>query len=127
MHIGALAHSLFFVHLIKNPKLDQMLEELQKSRWHLDRLVKNNRYHDRQLGRECDLTFDKLVALLQVQKGLCYYSNAPLSLDPDSFYYVSVERVNNDTGHVIGNVVLICNRFQSSDQSKDAEHGESAQ
>ena len=94
---------------------------------HIHKLIRTCHYVDKKKGRECNITWENVIALLKVQKGLCYYSNAPLSFHPDSIFCVSIERVDNRIGHIIGNVVLVCNRFQSGDHSKDAEHGESAQ
>ena len=61
---------------------------------------------------------EEIINLFIYQKGLCNYSNYPLSLDKSSQNRYSIERINNDFGHLPGNICLIALTFQSTDQSK---------
>lgn len=69
---------------------------------------------------EFNITLDHILDLLWEQKGRCYYSGIPLSFITDSNWKLSIERLNNDIGYVIGNAVLICVEFQSCDQTRQA-------
>ena len=55
---------------------------------------------------------ERALALFRCRGCLCYYSNAPLSLKFASQFRISVERVDNAIGHVMGNVVLVCSCLQ---------------
>ena len=97
---------------------------------YLSQLVCHCHSDDKKHQRICEgapYTREYVVQLFKLQRGLCYYSNAPLSFEPGSNFCVTIERRDNKFGHVPGNVVLVCNRFQSGDGSKHTVHGQSAQ
>lgn len=83
--------------------------------------MKNNAYGDSKTRwvtnprkGECTLTAEKIIKLTEVQNGLCYYSGIPLVFKPLSRWRASVERLDTSKGYIDGNVVLICNEFNST-------------
>ena len=90
-------------------------------------LITSCRAHDGRSGRSCDLTEQNVLAAFRCQGGLCYYSNAPLCFEFASQFRISIERIDNTIGHVVGNVVLVCLCFQSADMSKHSIGAHGAQ
>eukprot|EP00397_Hematodinium_sp_SG-2012_P046974 GEMP01053257.1.p1 GENE.GEMP01053257.1~~GEMP01053257.1.p1 ORF type:complete len:339 (+),score=19.92 GEMP01053257.1:383-1399(+) len=67
------------------------------------------------------LTINDVVDVYKRQHGLCYYSGIKMLLEPCSDWMCSVERLDNNRGYVVDNVVLICAEFQTSDYSGKAK------
>ena len=62
-------------------------------------------------GFDHNITPEYLNTLLRVQNGLCYFFKVQLHIDgtsADSPYQVSLDRLDNNRGYVIGNVALTC-------------------
>ena len=74
--------------------------------------------HSVVLKQVCELTEDKIRALILKQNGLCHISNHELTLASLSDFQISVERLNNHVGYIDSNVVLVCLEFQTGDCSK---------
>jgi hypothetical protein len=75
--------------------------------------------HDRGKNRSCNMSLDYLLDLLWRQRGRCAISLAPLDLVPNTDWRCSLERINNNTGHVKGNVLFICREFNTPDNSRN--------
>lgn len=64
----------------------------------------------REAGRsefvECKITVEELIEIFDKQKGLCFYSRIPMIPMVGSDYKVSVERLNESVGYILGNIVL---------------------
>ncbi len=76
-------------------------------------------------GMTFELTLDEMINILVNQKGLCYYSGVPMShLSGD--YKMSPERLNVHDTYTVSNTVLICQEFNTFDQTrlKKAESNE---
>ena len=67
----------------------------------------------------CDITYDNLVDMFEAQRGLCKYSNIPLSSEGD--FKASLERQNTGIGYNTENACLIARCFQSTDHSLGRE------
>lgn len=61
-----------------------------------------------------DLTRQQLIDLYNKQNGRCYYSNIVMSTKPSSHWKCSLERLDNDKGYTIDNVVLCCHEFNGA-------------
>src|SRR5688572_6366011 len=65
--------------------------------------------------KEPNITKDDIKSLFEKQKGLCLYSNCPLSMKPKSNQFqASLERIDNSLGHDVENCVLIIAELQVS-------------
>jgi hypothetical protein len=76
-----------------------------------ERRCDNNRV---EAGRH-EIDVEHLKSLWKMQDGLCYYSSIPMNFDK-SEWRVSIERLNNKKGYVVGNVVLCCLEFNGNAQ-----------
>ncbi len=91
-------------------------------RYFLQKLISSSKNH--KTGRKSrrhhkfNITLDYILGLLWEQKGRCFYSDIPMTFKPNAPWKISIERLNNDIGYIIGNVVLICVEFQSRDQTR---------
>ena len=63
-----------------------------------------------------NINYMDLIDLHQNQNGLCYYSNIPMSIYQLSDWQCSIERLNNDEGYHLNNIVLCCLEFNSAKQ-----------
>jgi hypothetical protein len=72
-------------------------------------------------------TFDAFASWLSQEllrtNGRCAISKRPFTFDPDSNFFFSVERKNNNVHYTSANCVLICRLFQSGDASKGRTSG----
>lgn len=59
------------------------------------------------------ITFDDLVEIFKKQKGLCYYTGIPMNFGSykETYWTLSVERLNNTTGYEKKNIALVCWEF----------------
>lgn len=55
-----------------------------------------------------DLTYEDLLEQYNRQKGLCYYTDKPMTLIPNHPDVISVDRVDSSKGYTKDNVVLCC-------------------
>jgi hypothetical protein len=62
------------------------------------------------------LTFQDVVDLYKLQKGLCAYSGMPLRFG-NSYWQISLERMNVRQGYTKDNVCLICYEFNTGDKT----------
>lgn len=94
---------------------------------YLSKLLSHAKQHSKNMGKkgrtcaaEFNITLEYLKELYKSQKGRCYYSNMKMSLKTCSNWQLSLERLDNNKGYVIGNVVFICLELNTSVQwSKD--------
>jgi hypothetical protein len=66
-----------------------------------------------------DLKINYMMDLLWAQRGLCAYSRFPMSFAQNSHWKCSIERIDNRLGYTPGNVILICNEFNTADASQN--------
>ena len=96
-----------------------------------NRMVRNSRHADKRAGRaESSLEYitpGRILDMLTMQNGLCYYCDVVMTygLGVDrrqTREAVTIERIANDIGHVVENVVLACcncNALRSSSRTFD--------
>ena len=73
------------------------------------------RSHPRR-NKEFDLTLEHLLDLWRDQCGLCAYTKLPLVAQGNQINSISIDRVDNSKGYIVGNVQLVCaaiNRMKS--------------
>jgi hypothetical protein len=75
--------------------------------------LENARYWSKKDNRECNLTREDLFRQWDKQKGLCVYSNLPMSYvgkvnGQTNKHNVSIDRVDNTRGYTVDNIVLCC-------------------
>jgi hypothetical protein len=66
---------------------------------------------------EFDIDFDFIVKVFNDQKGLCAYSGIPLQFGKHTNWSISLERIDVLKGYTKDNICLICNDFQTSDNT----------
>eukprot|EP00397_Hematodinium_sp_SG-2012_P042208 GEMP01046637.1.p1 GENE.GEMP01046637.1~~GEMP01046637.1.p1 ORF type:complete len:542 (+),score=15.77 GEMP01046637.1:152-1627(+) len=71
----------------------------------------------RDTAGEFRLEFDDILQMYRQQRGLCFYSDVKMNLQPHHDWKGSIERIDNAKGYILSNVVLICSEFQTSDSS----------
>lgn len=76
-------------------------------------LVKKARSRSARSGRPFDLSREYLERLWESQGGKCYYTGLPMTLEVGSDHTVSLDRLDNDRGYEVGNVVLCCRRVNA--------------
>lgn len=65
----------------------------------------------RQSAGKFEITVDDIHKLWKKQNGLCYYSKIPMVTQTCSNWQASLERLDNNNGYVIDNIVLCCLEF----------------
>ena len=93
------------------------------------RLVSHARARSRKKGQVCEISHADIPQMLLEQQGRCFYSGVPLQYQcPHTDWVMSLERLDNNLGYVIGNCVLIATEFNTPDHSSYAKgevHGSS--
>ena len=92
------------------PSVQWGVKKLTHPKW-IHQTVSNARRRATKASVPFDLTVEDLVALWDEQKGLCYWFNVPMGVDPDRSYHPctpSLDRVVPDQGYMSGNVVWTC-------------------
>ena len=74
---------------------------------------KRGKIPGRELAGKHEITFEDLVELWEIQKGLCHHSKIQMNYDKHE-WQVSVDRLNNDLGYIKSNIVLCCLEMNSS-------------
>ena len=70
-------------------------------------LKKNDNTQRKSIFKNHNLTKEYLIELKEKQKGLCYWLNIPIDFTlKDKLRKVSLDRLDNQKGYEIGNVVL---------------------
>lgn len=64
-------------------------------------------------GHICSLTLEQLLDTFHTQYGLCFYSEVPLSLQPNSNWRMSLERLSNEHGYTEDNIALVACEFNT--------------
>lgn len=86
---------------------------------HLLQSARNNSEKRIQKGRNMEgvnISFEHLKQVYDDQQGKCYYSGLSMSLDSNSDWMISIERLDNEKDYIVGNVVLCCVEFNTSNQ-----------
>lgn len=83
-------------------------EEDWPIRVRLHDLLGRLRHADQRLKRECTIDDDYLVALWHAQQECCAVTGLRMTLRSRLPHSVSIDRINNEHGHVPGNVHLTC-------------------
>lgn len=82
------------------------------------RLVAHARARARRKGQVCEISQADILQMLLEQRGRCFYSGVPLQYQcPHTDWVMSLERLDNNLGYVVGNCVLIATEFDTSDHS----------
>ena len=73
-------------------------------------LINNAKTADSQKQSECDLTLNYVVNLYVIQGEKCYYckNKLTLAIGDKTLSQISIDRVNRDVNHIIGNCVVSC-------------------
>jgi len=88
-------------------------------RYKLQKILSHAKLRANKKGMNFDLDFDYLVSLFNNQRGLCAYSNLPLTFGSyfDINWVISLERIDTLIGYTKNNVCLICIEFNTMDNS----------
>eukprot|EP00397_Hematodinium_sp_SG-2012_P047000 GEMP01053292.1.p1 GENE.GEMP01053292.1~~GEMP01053292.1.p1 ORF type:complete len:461 (+),score=33.22 GEMP01053292.1:77-1459(+) len=68
-----------------------------------------------------DLNLEYLLNLWEKQEGRCEYSDIVMNLDLYTSWRISLERLDNTSGYVPGNVAFICAEFNTPDHTIQAK------
>lgn len=74
---------------------------------YVTRLVGLSKYEDKRKGRGFNIDRGYVLRLFEECGGRCCFSGLSLRFD-GSLYSVSIDRIDNGVGHVVGNVQLTC-------------------
>ena len=74
----------------------------------LGKLKQNARGSAKKRGHSCTLEYYDLRDLWAKQNGLCAYTGWPMELEAKSQRLVSLERIDNNKGYEIDNILLVC-------------------
>jgi hypothetical protein len=94
-------------------------KKYNKSNGSIQKKVRRHKEEDLSKGRENDINYDYVINLLQSQDYKCNKCNILVKLSWNDKYdeqQFSINRINNDIGHMKGNVeitCLYCNRVLS--------------
>ena len=84
-------------------------------------LASHARWHAKALGLSCDVGYTDILQLLLQQSGRCFYSGVPLQYRLcHTDWVMSLERLDNTSGYIKGNYVLIAAEFNTPDRSSFA-------
>jgi hypothetical protein len=90
-------------------RLEQINSSLSSLHSFLQKRLDNARYWAKKDGRECTITRLDLIAQWDKQKGICVYSNQPMTFVVGKRKTnVSIDRVDNTQGYTPDNIVLCC-------------------
>ncbi len=106
-------------------KEDKSKYKEQVLKWQQDNIVKYRvlllKYRAKQFGYQVDIEEKDILDLWDKQKGLCYYSNLPMSMNINNLHTISVERLNSNKGYTKDNTVLCSTtvNYMKNDLDKD--------
>lgn len=86
---------------------------LQKLISHANEHAKERLNNGRIEAGVCNLTKNDLITIWNKQNGKCFYSGIQMTPESCSNWMCSLERLNDDKGYTIDNVVLICFEFNN--------------
>ena len=69
-------------------------------------LIKDLKKVDKHKNYENDIDYEWVQLQMQLQNGLCYYSQIPMIMTKEHKYKITVDRLDNSIGHVKENCVL---------------------
>lgn len=66
--------------------------------------------HDPKSGpkRDFDIDLDYVVELYEAQDGKCAMSGIPMNTKYNDLCSASIDRIDNEQGHVKGNIIIVC-------------------
>lgn len=67
---------------------------------------------------ETDIDYNFVINLYHKQKGLCGYSNMPMTFGSKKDWALSIERIDSMKGYNKENVILICREFNGLDHTR---------
>ena len=70
--------------------------------------IRSQRTFDRKHGVEFDITIDDLMQLYERQHGRCAITGLSMVASFKDLKAISIDRIDNERGHVKGNVQLVC-------------------
>lgn len=73
--------------------------------------AKTRKNKGREKAGKFDLTFEQILELYKKQDGKCFYSKIKMSTKTCSKWKASIERLNDEKGYTINNIVLVCHEF----------------
>lgn len=94
------------------------------SRDYISHMRRNSEQRDKIRNFNNDLTTDKIVMMFEKQNGLCAITGLPMACYQHPCFSVSADRIDNNLGHVIGNVQLVLkciNRAKSTFSNDDVK------
>lgn len=77
------------------------------SRDYISICVRNARHHDKIRGLYNDINTDYILLLYEKQNGKCYFTHSYMLVEPHPMLSLSIDRIDNAFGHVVGNVRLV--------------------
>ena len=99
--------------ITKIPKEDRLLMSAIRRR------VADAKQNNRRTGRPFDIDADYMYTLWKEQKGLCYLTNQPMSIDGNTNFRLSIDKIIPELGYIKGNVkwTLFCANRAKGDLS----------
>lgn len=99
---------------IRPPEKKTLKRFFQRIRVSSERHSKERYDSGRLEAGTCSITTENLFELWNKQKGLCFYSGIPMNYVPNTNWKISIERLNDNKGYHIDNIVLVCLEFNNS-------------
>lgn len=95
-------------HCRKRQKNYQIKRETSSIESWLAKCMKHSKSSDKKHNRTFDLSLKYLIDLYNKQDGRCAISNVVMTYNRNDLFAASIDRINVNNGHVVGNVQLVC-------------------
>jgi hypothetical protein len=84
--------------------------------------IKHAKASDKKYGRGFDLDFDYIKQMYGIQDGNCALSGVKMLHDRNNLFSLSIDRIDPKSGHIKGNVQLVCQAVNLAKREYSCEH-----
>lgn len=77
------------------------------NRSYISSRIRAHRRRDLKLGMICDINSDDILELYEATDGRCSFTGIKMACYAHPCFSISIDRINNSVGHVVGNVRLV--------------------